>query len=165
MTFGQKCGFWLNYFRMSNNNDLQVPSMVTSKDKVDSVVHTVVTPSHMTEPETMFQWTATWTFSLNHSTLETTKPSLDLMLINLSLVVDSLSNGTQEECTNTISLMFSKPINSSLKKPTISSQKFNSTLKEVRWPEIFWHMNVGILWPKWLILTYSFRKESLWQTT
>ena len=29
--------------------------MVTSKDKVDSVVHTVVTPSHMTEPETMFQ--------------------------------------------------------------------------------------------------------------
>ena len=109
-----------------------MPSMVTSKDKVDSVVHMVVTNSHMTEPETMFQWTARWTFSLKHSTLETTKPSLDSMLINLSLVVDSLSNGTQEECTNTTSLMFSKLINSSLKKPPTSSQKSNSTLKEVR---------------------------------
>ena len=136
--------------------------MVTSKDKVDSVVHTVVTNSHMTELETMFQWTVPWTFSLNHSTLETIKLLLDSMPINLSSVVDSLSNGTQEECTNTISLMFSKLINSSLKKPPSSSPKSNSTLKEVRF-ENFWHKNDRIICRKtFTSVNPSFESKLFW---
>merc|ERR1712176_314609 len=52
---------------------------------------------------------------------ETITPSLVLMLISHSLVVDSLSNGTHTKCTNMTSPMFSKLMNSPPRPPIIFS--------------------------------------------
>merc|ERR1711990_269168 len=56
-----------------------------------------------------------------HMISEIITPSLVLMLISHSSVVDSLSNGTHTKCTNMTSPMFSKPMNSLPRLPTIFS--------------------------------------------
>ena len=107
-----------------------VLSMAITKDKVDSVAH-VMTDFHMMAPREMSKLTEKWTFSPLHMTSEITTPSLVSMLINHSLVVDSLSNGTHTKCTNMISPMFSKLMNSSPRLQLISSTMSCSTPTEV----------------------------------